>query len=85
MPRVPFEDLPDHGRLWVFPASRALSQDEATRCLREVDDFLAEWAAHGAPLRAGRPVCDSNDHFRRGAVGKTPLWQDGSPTHSHTR
>jgi hypothetical protein len=58
MPRVPFDDLPDHGRLWVFPASRTLSEDEAARCLREVDDFLAGWAAHGVPLRAGRHLVD---------------------------
>jgi len=56
MPRVPFEELPDHGRLWVFPATRDLSEEEAARCLDAVDDFLAGWSAHGAPLRSGREL-----------------------------
>jgi hypothetical protein len=58
MPRVPFDDLPDQGRVWVFPASRALTADEAERCLREVDDFLETWRAHGVPLRSGRELVE---------------------------
>lgn len=56
MPRVPFEELPDHGRLWVFPASRDLADDEAEAFLAAVDEFLATWSAHGAPLRSGRKL-----------------------------
>lgn len=59
MPHVPFENLPDHGRLWVFPASRALTTDELATLTQEVDDFLATWRAHGAPLRAGREVVEN--------------------------
>jgi len=58
MPRVPFDELPDHGRLWVFPASRDLTDAEAAESLREVDDFLAAWSAHGAPLRSGRKLVE---------------------------
>ena len=56
MPRIRFDELPDHGRLWVFPADRPLDTDEADALLREVDDFLDGWAAHGAPLRSGREL-----------------------------
>lgn len=56
MPRIDFDQLPDHGRLWVFPASRSLHEDERAALLDEVDDFLAGWAAHGAPLRSGREL-----------------------------
>jgi hypothetical protein len=55
---VPFEALPDHGRLWVFPASRTLTAEELAALGQEVDDFLASWRAHGAPLRAGREVVE---------------------------
>ncbi len=58
MPRVDFNDLPAHGRLWVFPASRFLSPDEADALLRAVDEFLDGWAAHGVPLRSGRSFRD---------------------------
>jgi hypothetical protein len=58
MPRVPFEQLPDQGRLWVFPASRDLTDDEVASCMNEVDTFLEDWRAHGTPLRAGRELVE---------------------------
>jgi hypothetical protein len=58
MPRVAFDELPDHGRLWVFPIGRTLTGPESDRCLAVVDDFLASWAAHGVPLRSGRELHD---------------------------
>jgi len=58
MPQVRFEELPDHGRLWVFPATRDLSDAEAATCLEAVDDFLASWSAHGAALRSGRELLE---------------------------
>ena len=58
MPRVPFEALPGHGRLWVFPASRTLTDVEVRACLEVVDEFLASWAAHGVPLKSGRELRD---------------------------
>lgn len=58
MPRVDFTELPPHGRLWVFPASRDLTEPEAGACLEAVDEFLATWSAHGAPLRAARELRD---------------------------
>jgi hypothetical protein len=54
MPRIPFSDLPDDARLWVFPLSRPLSPEEADEVRSRVDDFLGAWAAHGTPLTNGR-------------------------------
>ena len=56
MPKTTFDALPDHGRLWVFPASRSLEPAERDALLAEVDDFLEGWAAHGAPLHAAREL-----------------------------
>lgn len=61
MPRIDFHDLPDHSRIWVFPASRALNGEETRSLLAEVDTFLAGWAAHGHPLRSGHLLVD--EHF----------------------
>jgi len=58
MPRISFTELPGHGRLWVFPASRDLTDAEADACLTAVDDFLETWSAHGAPLRSGRELIE---------------------------
>ncbi|MDG2282243.1 MAG: hypothetical protein P8L45_03940 [Longimicrobiales bacterium] len=58
MPRIPFEELPNHGRLWVFPLNRSLTDAESVTVLGEVDGFLAQWAAHGVPLESGRELRD---------------------------
>lgn len=58
MPRIDFAELPNHGRLWVFPVSRPLAEEEADRCLEVVDTFLDGWAAHGSPLLSARRMID---------------------------
>lgn len=58
MPRIAFEELPNHGRLWVFPLNRSLNDAERAMVLGEVDGFLAQWAAHGVPLESGRELRD---------------------------
>jgi len=54
MPRIPFHQLPDDARLWVFPTSRSLTPSEEEVVLARVDAFLDDWAAHGTPLTAAR-------------------------------
>jgi hypothetical protein len=54
MPLVQIEDLPDSARTWVFGADHNLDQSATELLLREVDRFLSQWHAHGAPLTVGR-------------------------------
>ncbi len=54
MARVSLEGIPDDGRVWVFGCSRVLDERETEGLLRQVDEFLDTWSAHGAPLSAGR-------------------------------
>ncbi len=54
MPTIPFSDMPDRGRLWIFAAPRALASDEEARFLDAVDGFLGDWKAHGQPLLNAR-------------------------------
>lgn len=51
---VPFSQLPDHARLWVFASERPLTAHESTRLLDSVDAFLGAWHAHQVPLTCGR-------------------------------
>jgi hypothetical protein len=51
---VAFSALPDEARVWVFAARDALGGDRAAFLLREVDDWLGQWNAHGAPLTCAR-------------------------------
>lgn len=48
------DELPGSARIWVFGAGRELRGSEAAALLAAVDGFLAEWRAHGVPLRAAR-------------------------------
>lgn len=59
MPLVAFSDIPDDARVWVFASSRPLAGDAESALLRDVDDFLGGWRAHGSPLAAAR---DWRDH-----------------------
>ncbi len=53
MPKVDLALLPDSARAWIFASERALTPEEAERVLAAVDGYLADWAAHGTPLRSG--------------------------------
>jgi hypothetical protein len=54
MPRVAFDNLPDDARVWVFGAASEPTPAATERLLDAVDEFLAQWDAHGAPLVCGR-------------------------------
>lgn len=54
MPTVPFRSLPDDARLWVFAASDPITGQRADRLLAAVDEWLADWKAHGEPLTCAR-------------------------------
>jgi len=54
MPLVRIETLPDSARTWVFGADRTLDTPASELVLQEVDRFLSQWHAHGAPLTVGR-------------------------------
>jgi hypothetical protein len=54
MPVAEIQDLPDSARTWVFGADRDLDESVTDLLLREVDRFIAQWHAHGAPLTAAR-------------------------------
>jgi len=49
---VPFNQLSDEARIWVYQASRPLGQEEKKLILQKTRDFLAQWASHGHPLQS---------------------------------
>jgi len=53
---VPFSELPENARVWVYQANRSFSTDELIEITRKLDDFLSGWAAHGADLKAGYEI-----------------------------
>jgi hypothetical protein len=74
MPKVSFSDLPDSARVWVFASDRRLAPEESSLLLREVDAFLDQWKAHGAPLRNAREWRD--EQFL--VIGVDPTFEQAS-------
>lgn len=54
MPLVSFAALPDEARVWVFSAAAPVTGAPADVLLREVDQHLVQWRAHGMPLVCAR-------------------------------
>ena len=43
---VPFDTLPDNGRVWVYPISRRLSDQEAAQLEAMMEGFVQKWLSH---------------------------------------
>ena len=50
---VPFNELPDHARIWIYQGNREFTADEIPVLKNELAEFLLQWTAHGAELKAG--------------------------------
>ena len=74
MPVVHFDSLPPDARVWVFASDRSLEGADAMLLLREVDAWLEQWKAHGAPLRSARDWRE--DRFL--AIGVDPTAEQAS-------
>jgi hypothetical protein len=74
MPVVDFSSLPGNARIWVFASDRPLTGADAETLLANVDGFLSQWKAHGAPLRSAREWRD--DRFL--AIGVDPTAEQAS-------
>jgi hypothetical protein len=75
MPLVPFENLPENARVWVFAAQGKIDAAAAKRLLVDVDEFLAHWQAHGTPLTVGRSFRD--ERFLTVAVDQSTAGASG--------
>lgn len=49
---VPFETLPDTSRVWIYQANRPFSEQEVQEISLKLQNFVNQWTAHGADLKA---------------------------------
>ena len=47
---LPFDNLPEHSRIWIYQANRRLNSDEISIISDELSAFTSGWTAHGIPL-----------------------------------
>lgn len=53
---VPFENLPDTARVWIYQANRSFTQEELQEIKAKLDEFLTQWTVHGSALKAGYDI-----------------------------
>ena len=49
---VPFEEMSDQARIWIYQAERKLDEDELKLVAHSATTFLTQWQAHGQDLQA---------------------------------
>jgi hypothetical protein len=49
---VPFNTLPDSSRVWIYQANRSFSEQEQQEIQARLEEFIEQWTAHGANLKA---------------------------------
>lgn len=49
---VPFDQLPDHSRLWIYQSSRTFSAEEQEEISVGLNAFCQQWNAHGQQLNS---------------------------------
>ncbi|NMH29031.1 ABC transporter ATPase [Flavobacterium silvaticum] len=53
---VPFDTLPDEGRIWIYQSNRKFSDEEVAEIASSIEAFLENWAAHGTALEASYEI-----------------------------
>ncbi|AWG22266.1 ABC transporter ATPase [Flavobacterium faecale] len=49
---VPFENLPEESRIWIYQSNRKFSDVEMAAIETDLQAFLENWAAHGTSLES---------------------------------
>ena len=53
---IPFEEMPDHARIWIYQSNRKFSEEEVTEIDVILKDFVENWVAHATPLTASYTI-----------------------------
>jgi hypothetical protein len=53
---IPFNQLPPNSRVWIYQASRSLTDEEVTSLNPLLSRFSAEWTSHGETLQASAQI-----------------------------
>jgi hypothetical protein len=49
---IPFENLPDSSRVWIYQANRSFSDQELQEISTQSEEFITQWTVHGSELKA---------------------------------
>ena len=80
---IPFDELPPHARLWIYQASRPLTEAEQTEIKPILQRFATEWSSHGKGLQASADLL--HDRFLVLANNETATAASGCSIDASTR
>lgn len=49
---IPFKDLPDSARIWIYQSNRKFTEEEIPALTEELEKFIHQWTVHGEDLSA---------------------------------
>lgn len=53
---IDFASLPESSRIWIYQCNRSFSENELIELKALLNNFLTQWTAHGADLKAGYEI-----------------------------
>lgn len=53
---IPFEELPEESRVWIYQSNRRLQPEELNQIETALQQFVENWAAHGKALQASYEI-----------------------------
>lgn len=53
---VPFNELPDSARIWIYQANTPFKEEDIPQLQKELQQFIEEWTVHGANLSASYEI-----------------------------
>lgn len=53
---VDFNELPETSKIWIYQANRSFTPEELEEVKNRLDQFITQWTAHGADLKAGYEI-----------------------------
>lgn len=48
----PFDQMPEHSRIWIYPSNRKFSEEEKNKITQLLTEFCENWQTHGSPMVA---------------------------------
>lgn len=55
-----FSSFPDHSQVWIYGANRFFTPEEEVLVQEALNEFTADWAAHGAEIKASATILLNN-------------------------
>jgi hypothetical protein len=49
---IPFENLPEESKIWIYQSNRKFSDEELDEIENDLKEFIDDWSAHGSSLEA---------------------------------